>query len=124
MEIRKKKTKKKSIETIDGGWRVRFDLSAQVPSLSLSLAKTCRESRHNNKKKNFGFGILCVWEKHTENNKRETDLNERDEDDEEGRRTARITVRVILALPIVRQELVGNHLHHSVLCVFTTNKSF
>lgn len=42
-----------------------------------------------------------------------TDLNERDEDDEEGRWTARITVGVIFALPIVRQELVGNHLHHS-----------
>lgn len=46
-------------------------------------------------------------------NKIKTDLNERDEDDEEGRWTTRITIGVIFALPIVRQELVGNHLHHS-----------
>lgn len=40
-------------------------------------------------------------------------LDERDEDDEERRRTARVAIRVVLALPFVREELVGDYFHHS-----------
>lgn len=44
-----------------------------------------------------------------------THLHERDEDDEEGRRAAGVAVRVVLSLPIIRQEFLRNHFDHSAM---------